>query len=265
MTFQPTYLPGGASDARVDIGEILARNRDTGSTDASTHGARRFRDPGTGLLSRTIVQSPNIQWVVPAHIRHPDKNDVVFVGNNFIQIKELVSNGDLRHLDEVITKADFDSNIVGAKAISARPEIGLDDHIRLGAQSQDEDLVMTEGSPEQLLPPHILVLVLSSKELLFTYAAESPRGDLEFTHSRRPLPADVSSLEEYGRHICVDPRSVLYLVLEETNDVPLTLSYRSRAMAISAARRFLGVFSIKHPSVLQSEMKEGGVNPITEV
>ena len=210
MAFQPTYLPHGASDARLDISQILARNRDAESTDDAIHGRRQYRGPGTGLLSRTIIQSPNIQWVVPARIRHPDKNDVVFVGNNYIQIMELALGGDARHLEGVSTKTDFYSNIVGAKVISARSDTGLDDHIKLGAQSQDKDLVMTEEFSDQSLPLDILVLVLSSKELLFTYAVESPNGDIEFMLSRRALPSDVSSLEEYGRNICVDPRSVFF-------------------------------------------------------
>lgn len=195
MSLQTTYLVNGEwATRRVDIGDILARNRESNMS-ANT---RAPKAPATGLLSRTLVHGPTIQWVLPARIRHPNRNDVVFVGDNFIQIKELVPSG---HLEDIITKADFDSKIVGAKVINTRPEIGLDDQIGLNGGTVRDATPIVEN-----LAPHILVLILASKEMIFLYARELPRGRFDFVHARRPLPADVSSLEEYGRNITVDPR-----------------------------------------------------------
>lgn len=36
-------------------------------------------------------------------------------------------------------------------------------------------------------------------------------------------------------------------------------------MAICAAQKFFGVFSLKSPSMIQAEMAQGPVNPIKEV
>ncbi|EEP81684.1 predicted protein [Uncinocarpus reesii 1704] len=232
MSLQTTYLVNGEwATRRVGIGEILARNRE-----ASIPVTTRVTVPTTGLLSRTVVQGPAIQWVLPARIRHQRQNDVVFVGDNFIQIKELVSSG---HLEDVITKSDFDAKIVGAKVINTRPELGLEDQLGLGGQTMHDPMLDVVN-----LAPQILVLVLASKEMIFLYARELRRGLHEFVHARRPLPADVSSLEEYGKNITVDPRS--------------------RAMAISATHKFFGIFSLKPPLILQREMKCGPVNPIQE-
>jgi hypothetical protein len=148
-----------------------------------------------------VIQGPVVQWVLSARIRHPDKNDVVFVGENYIQIKELVESG---HLEDVVTKSDFDAKILGAKVIGIRHDIALEVQIKQGATYES---ATSPGSlPDQSLPPQLLVMVLSSAELVFLYGADRPVGHLDFVHTRRPLPADVSSLEEYGRHLAVDPK-----------------------------------------------------------
>ncbi|KAF3482970.1 thermotolerance protein [Arthroderma uncinatum] len=237
MSLQTTVLVNGTWATRtVDIGELLSRNRESDNTSGNPE---RCKPPATGLLSRTLIQGPAVQWILPARLRHQDQNDVVFIGDKFIQIKELVPSG---HLEEVVTKADFDSRIIGAKIINSRPGPGLEDEIKQGGR-------VPSHSPRPSLlgervPPHILVLVLSSKEILFIFTKEGPQGYPEFVYSRRPLPADTSALEEYGRHIAVEPRS--------------------RAMAICAAQKFFGVFALKPSSNIQTEMATGTVNPIQE-
>ena len=199
MSLQATYLVNGAwTTRRIDIGEILARNREAPA--ASVKPAQSQR-PMTGLLSRTVIQGPVIQWILPARIRHRDKNDVVFVGDNYIQVKELVESG---HLEDVAMKSDFDAKILGAKVIGIGPDVVLEAQMKQGATY--ESTVSCGPPADQSLPPQLLVMVLASRELLFLYGTDDPRGRLDFIHTRRPLPADVSSLEEYGRHLAVDPR-----------------------------------------------------------
>ncbi|OJD13390.1 hypothetical protein AJ78_06145 [Emergomyces pasteurianus Ep9510] len=229
MSLQTTYLTDGNWATRqVNIGEIMSNRQGTSSDDAASKPIRQ-RAPPIGLLSRTVMPGPVIQRVLPARLRHRDKHDIVFVGDNFIQIKEFVPSG---HLEDIATKADFDSKILDAKVIGSPgdgiPELGTSPRI----------------PPDNDWHRQILVLVLASRELLFLYGAEGPSGHPEFIHVRRPLPSDVSSLEQYGRYIAIDPRS--------------------RAMAISAAHKFFGIFSLKPPSVICAEMEEGPVNPIQE-
>ncbi|KDB25585.1 hypothetical protein H109_02592 [Trichophyton interdigitale MR816] len=237
MSLQTTVLVNGTWATRtVDIGELLFRNRES---DSISGRAEKAQTPATGILSRTLAQGPAVQWILPARLRHQDQNDVVFIGDKFIQIKELVPSG---HLEEVVTKSDFDSRIIGAKIINSQPGPELEDQIKQGGRVSSHH---TQGSQDEgKVPPHILVLVLSSKEILFMFTKPGSRGVPEFVYSRRPLPADTSALEEYGRHIAVEPRA--------------------RAMAICAAQKFFGVFSLKSPSMIQAEMAQGPVNPIKE-
>ena len=116
MSLQTTVLVNGTWATRtVDIGELLFRNRES---DSILGRAEKAQTPATGILSRTLAQGPAVQWILPARLRHQDQNDVVFIGDKFIQIKELVPSG---HLEEVVTKSDFDSRIIGAKIINSQP------------------------------------------------------------------------------------------------------------------------------------------------
>ncbi|QSS57507.1 thermotolerance protein [Histoplasma capsulatum var. duboisii H88] len=237
MSLQTTYLTDGNWERRqINIGEIMSNNQVTLNDDAASKPSRP-KVPLTGLLSRTVIPGPVIQRVLPARLRHRNKDDIVFVGDNFIQIKELVTSG---YLEDVTTKADFDTKILDAKVIgdpgNVIPELQLGEGVGLGSSSSMPS--------DDHWHRQILVLVLASRELLFLYGAESLSGRPEFIHVRRPLPSDVSSLEQYGRYIAIDPRS--------------------RAMAVSAAHKFFGIFSLKSPSVIRSEMQEGPVNPIQE-
>lgn len=201
MSLQTTYLSNGTwATRRVDISELLNDNNEPqgASKQSAVPPKVKKARPILGMLSQTIIQSPTFQWVLPARLRHKDKQDVVFVGDSFIQIRESVGSG---HLEDVVTKTDFDSKILSVKVISVHDEVGLEAQIKQGAASG------SQGAQEESdLPPQVLVLALDSKELVFLYATESVDGRVDFTHIRRPLPADVSLPEQYGRHIAVDPR-----------------------------------------------------------
>lgn len=190
------YVDGVWTTRRVDINDALAGSKENSTEETSP---KKDNAPITSLLSRTIVHGPMIQWILPARIRHQRLNDVIFVGHDFIQLKQLVDNG---YLEDVITKSDFDAKILRADVIKCR-EITLEMQMKQG---------IGNNSPgdEESLPPQLLVLVLSSREVVFTYAREGPLGNVEFVYSRRPLPADVSSLEQYGACLAVDPRLVCF-------------------------------------------------------
>lgn len=201
MSLQTTYLANGNwTTRRVDISELLNDNneqRQASNPSVATPKAKKAQ-PIIGMLSQTIIQSPTVRWVLPARLRHKDKQDVVFVGDYFIQIRESVGSG---HLEDVVIKADFDTKILSAKVINVQDEVGLEAQIKQGATYG----VQGEQG-ENDIPPHVLVLALDSKELVFLFATELADGRVEFVHNRRPLPADVSLLEQYGRHVAVDPR-----------------------------------------------------------
>ncbi|KAL3478770.1 mono-functional DNA-alkylating methyl methanesulfonate N-term-domain-containing protein [Aspergillus californicus] len=186
-----------------------------------------------GLLTHTLVSSPIIQWILPARLRSKDQNDVVFVGERSLQIKEAVSG---THLEEVTSKSDFDAFIMAAKVINANTELPWESQMRLGSSSAD-----TNARLHKNLPSQMMVLSLASKELVFLYYS-SIAG--HFIHYHRPLPSDVSTFERFGRNIAVEPRS--------------------RAVAVSASCDYFGVFILKDPPALQAQMSETQLDPVAE-
>ncbi|RMZ40289.1 hypothetical protein AFCA_003897 [Aspergillus flavus] len=189
--------------------------------------------PRMGLLSRTLIPSPIIQWILPARLRSEHQNDVVFIGERSLQIKEAVSGF---HLEDVTSKSDFDSNIMAAKVINVGTELPWEAQMKLGASAAP-----VNSEPQIGLPPQILLLSLASRELVFLYYSMSSD---QFIHHHRPLPSDVSTFERFGRNIAVEPRS--------------------RAIAVSASSDYFGVFTLKQPPVLQSQMAHHQLDPISE-
>ncbi|KAJ5808045.1 hypothetical protein N7474_009314 [Penicillium riverlandense] len=182
------------------------------------------------LLSQTVLSSPMIQWMMPARLRSKDHNDVVFVGEKRVQIKEAI-NG---HLEDVLEKTDFDAPIVGAKIINVSTQLPLDTQVRAGGSAKETDI-----DPDYL-PPQILLLALDMKELVFLYRSIS--NEDFFVTYRRPLPQDVSLAEKFGRHIAVDPKS--------------------RGVAVSASNNYFGVLWLRPPHDLQLQMTKGQLDPV---
>ncbi|RAK81092.1 protein thtA [Aspergillus fijiensis CBS 313.89] len=188
-----------------------------------------------GLLSHTLVPSPIIQWILPARLRGKHQNDVVFVGERCLQIKEAVSGV---HLEEVTNKNDFDSYIMAAKVINVSTELPWEAQMKL---SDSRSTMSADAAMHKDLPPQILVLSLASRELTFLYYWNA--GE-QFIYHHRPLPNDVSAFERFGRNIAVEPRS--------------------RVVAVSASSDYFGVFVLKEPAVLQSQMAQNKLDPIAE-
>lgn len=193
------HLQNGFWTSRDEnIRESLARNRERHNERPSESEPDK---PKLGLLSQTVIASPTIQLVLPARVRSRHLNDVVFVGERSIQLREVIMD---TYLEDVMTKSDFDANIIAAKAVQTYHELPLDVQMRLGAQRESPDNLPEGGNP---LPGHLLVFTLDSKELLFLYYKTEPTlGNGRFVHFRRPLPSDVSVLERFGQHLAVDPK-----------------------------------------------------------
>lgn len=158
----------------------------------------RRAQPKTGILSQTMIPSPIIQWILPVRLRNSHFNDVAFIGDRGLQIKQVVSG---IQLEDAVAKTDFDANIIAAKVINVSTELPLESQIKLGAGNTT---TVTDSKLNYDSPPQILILSLDSRELAFLYYSSLNGG--RFIHYRRPLPLDVSSFERFGRHVAVDPR-----------------------------------------------------------
>lgn len=232
MSVQTQVLVHGQWTTRtMDIHHILARNREEEPAAPSTKASPEINTPPVmGVLTSTISRSPVYNWIIPARIRHKDKNDVVCIGDNFVDIKELMSEDG--HLRDVATKADFGSTIRAARVFGTarKPAVpGLDAIIK--AESEDMDMDLPSG---QEVPPQILVVTLESKELVFLFAIDNDQGEVDFLSSHRPLPEQRSYLEQLGKHVAVDPKCVTYhftSIFADANDTDLELWLSQRVTA----------------------------------
>lgn len=202
--------------------------------------------PRRGLLSRTLIQSPTIHAILPGKIRHKELNDVVFIGDRFIQLLELQRTG---FLEEVEIKTDFGSSILAAKVIGSsehEAEDFVDVVVKQEHKSEDGDFRADRDSTE--LPPQLLVLVLESKEILFLYARNNRYGSVDFHVARRVLPIEVSTLSRYGELVAVD--------------------VKSRAIAVGTSQGHFGIMSLKSMEQIRSERagfdNDPAIMPITE-
>ena len=103
----------------ADIHHVLAQNRDA-KTFKFKEAAQVPEPPSLGLLTRTIVPSPMVKWIIPARIRHPDKNDVLYITTCSVAIKEAHGDYTLTH---VAIKDDFDSPIKAARICGLQREL----------------------------------------------------------------------------------------------------------------------------------------------
>lgn len=93
------------------------------------------------LMTQTIVRSPVVSWVFHARIRSQDKEDIIFVGERFVELREL----ELGHLRTIAIKTDFASRIRHARILG-------------GWSDFDIEAKGTDGNSE--LAPQVLVLTL---------------------------------------------------------------------------------------------------------
>lgn len=199
-------------------------------TNAKTDGPAWPTDDGAtsdtpvmGVLTRTIFRSPVTKLILPARIRHKDKNDVVFVQERSIEIKEY-SRGSLRH---VTVKDDFGATIKSAGVIGDRRKPIA--KVEVKTEEEDEsarDAILRQGSarkepsPESMetddiphlpeMPPQILVVALQAgldDSLVFLCAFPNMQDGPRYLSYQRPLPASTRGhSRRLGKHIAVDPR-----------------------------------------------------------
>lgn len=179
--------------------------------------------PTMGVLTRTMFRSPVTKLILPARIRHKDKNDVVFVQERSIEIKEY-SHGSLKH---VTVKDDFGAAIRSAGVIG-EPRKPM---AKAGVRTEEEDesardailrqsSARKQPSPESMeiddiphlpeMPPQILVMALQAgldDSLLFLCAYPGRPDEPRYLSYQRPLPASKKEQSKrLGKHIAIDPR-----------------------------------------------------------
>ncbi|KAJ5678282.1 uncharacterized protein N7477_003915 [Penicillium maclennaniae] len=203
--------------------------------DASSKGQQSRELTGfLGVFTQTLLPSPVTQWILPARLRNRNHNDVVFVGQRRVQIKQATVGG---FLEDVLEKTDFTGSIVGAKVLNVSTQLPWESQLQTRDPSARNYI-----TPEvlEMLPSQILVLSLEMKQLVFLCCSPSSPG--EFITYRRPLPIDVNLPEKFGKHIAVDPKS--------------------RAIAISASSNYFGFLRLKSSREIQLQLAQDRLDPI---
>ncbi|KAL8696388.1 MAG: hypothetical protein Q9224_002821, partial [Gallowayella concinna] len=251
MSVQTRVMVDGRWTTRtLDIHQILARNREEKEAMLEEEASHPIQPPVLGLLTRTLVKSPVVRSIIPARIRHRSKNDVVFVYDDAIVIKEVLGGERIEQdpfrdiaLAEVIEKRDFDSPILVAKIMGLRREPKAPqfpgyswDPRSDGYRSQSPIETKPDPLHENEIPPQILVLSLVSRTLLFLFAYHDVYERVHFLSNTWRLPAQAEQIEELGRHLAVDPRS--------------------RAMAVGAHQNRVIIYTLKSMDQLKKEVQK---------
>ncbi|KAB5572120.1 mono-functional DNA-alkylating methyl methanesulfonate N-term-domain-containing protein [Coniochaeta sp. 2T2.1] len=182
---------------------------------------KSIKAPTCGLLTRTVAETGLVHHILPVRLRSTHHNDVAFVGDHYVQIRELQPDGQLQDL---LRRNDFGSRIRNATVIGSIPDNPQKDEkdgrtfSGVPIKSEDGDVVMdaADGSPSSsthhpaALPPQMLVLLLECGDTVFLWIRPRQDGTPEFAHSSFPSPT--SQLVSPGFHMAVDPSS-RYLAL----------------------------------------------------
>ncbi|KAK4506147.1 hypothetical protein PRZ48_004112 [Zasmidium cellare] len=169
---------------------------------ASTNATQIQPDASTcGIYTKTIVRSPVVRWILHAQVRDVRLNDSVFVGEDYLEVKEVGRKG---HLQHIAIKSDFDAHIIATKVFNTNDDDD-DDEANFLAQ------IKQEGSQDDLTtgrcPPQLVVLTLDSGNLVFIALRLDEEGAWRFVQCIVPLPQYERTLFQPGPHLAIDPSS----------------------------------------------------------
>ncbi|KAF2194286.1 hypothetical protein K469DRAFT_548270 [Zopfia rhizophila CBS 207.26] len=198
----------------ADIYRIMARARQESDAEMREPQPRPHNEvPRLAILSRTLLASPIVKYILTADVRCKKRNDIrckrrndcVFVGEDAVQIKEVRSFGRLR---QVATKSDFKGRIMAARIfgeprrVEVHPNYGNPD-MEYPSDSEDE---LEEDVPEGL-PPQVVVLTLDTRLLMFLWGESNHTTTAMHLRQRTVrLPAETSRFDRLGAHLAIEPR-----------------------------------------------------------
>ncbi|PVH99307.1 hypothetical protein DM02DRAFT_529340 [Periconia macrospinosa] len=238
--FQRSVLVDGEWVSRsADVYQVMARNQDSEESTASSELETKSGEPvpNLGILSRTVIATPLTKFILPASIRRKDLNDVLYVGEDFVQLKEICDYGHLRH---VATKSDFKGKILAARVFGEprKVHVSTSEHNPLLKRATIHRARRSiTSSEETVLPPDIAVLTLSSRTLMFLWVSQSHSGRVTFHQKTLRLPGGQSHLDRPGHHLAIDPKR--------------------RALAVAAYEGLFVVYRTMKPDVWRREMRNG--------
>ncbi|KAI1090177.1 hypothetical protein F5B19DRAFT_335218 [Rostrohypoxylon terebratum] len=211
MSLQTYVLEDDQWVSRTVTAEELLREN---STARRKMGRQSLSKPPTyGLLTKTVIESPIIRWVLPVQLRSARYNDVALIGDNCVQICEL---GPDRQLKDVIRKKDFGSRIrnavvMGSPQYPRKANECNEDGTHVKTEDSDTEMAdmnaAISGSRSEIsrLPPQLLVLMLEKGDLVFLFLRQGSDRHWAFVSSTHKVPGE--RLVSPGWHMAIDPSS----------------------------------------------------------
>ncbi|KAK2678124.1 Cleavage/polyadenylation specificity factor, A subunit, N-terminal [Fusarium oxysporum f. sp. vasinfectum] len=194
MAFQSSVLRDGEWVTQtVNFQDALKAS----STTPKVASDPSLKAPECGILSRTIIESPVVHWILPVCLRSRSHNDIAFIGDRFVQISELRDDGQVH---EVIRKADFGTRIRNAIVLGGPPKGDIPGAAAASIKTEDADVPMKD----RVLPPQLLVLMLETGDAVFLFIQERLDGTLRFVATTFQSPRNLQFL---GYHFSIDPSS----------------------------------------------------------
>ncbi|KAH7084461.1 mono-functional DNA-alkylating methyl methanesulfonate N-term-domain-containing protein [Paraphoma chrysanthemicola] len=188
----------------LDVYQLMAQARDSDTEMPEATIRPPVEVPELGLLSRTLLASPLFKAIRPANIRHKDFNDIVLIGEDAVQLKEIHRYG---HLRQIATKSDFKGRILAARVFGEARAVPVSVGSPLGrTQTFRRERRSITGDEGSTLPPEVVLLTLTSRTLMFLWAQHTPTGTVSFRQRTVRLPAGISQFDRFGAFLAVDPK-----------------------------------------------------------
>lgn len=219
--------------------------------------------PVLGVLTRTLVKSPVIRFIIPASILDASHQkvlikNVVIVRIDSIEINTVLKDSkDSHYLQHVISKTDFDSSIRAARIFGGprtyeKIDKAEENKPRLEEISTPTSLPNQPAFKPPEIPSHILALTLESSKLVFICAFYDWSGHPQWLSSYKVLWDEGRPYSKrLGEHLAVDSKS--------------------RAMAVAAYEGSFQLFALKKWDQLKKDvetnigLQSSNFNPIIDV
>ncbi|KAI1001461.1 hypothetical protein K3495_g6740 [Podosphaera aphanis] len=160
--------------------------------------------PDLGILSQTVVSSPFVKKILLARLRDTPNEDIIFIGNDFVQVREVLNDG---HLYDVVRKEGFGSRIRNAQVIGSVEDYEQD----FGDIKRDlfcpDSVEIPRKTVKSKLPPQNLVLQLCSGDIVFLGIQLDKYGNLELVSQQRRRNEKPTHKLQAGMHFVVDSSS----------------------------------------------------------
>ncbi|KIW02685.1 uncharacterized protein PV09_06122 [Verruconis gallopava] len=232
-------LANGHGTTRLSIEQLLERERRLNSPDDNSVQRQRA-PPGIGILSRTLIPSSMIKWIIPARFLHGANMQLLFVGENYIHIKEVIPDAKVDYCLRHRKTIPYINDHIRSVALLGRPRVSQ--LWREGSPMPGiVDLMFHSGVPEQEhpeFPIQVLVVALSSGflQLLTPDLDSTTEGEyINFKSKLIPLPLPEYHASSPGFKIAVDPFSRAFAVVAPFDHVVVYNNYSSRDLAARIA------------------------------